>query len=202
MTTTTTIETKLEEAVDVPDTQDHDDNGDGPAFLISYMGDGPNTIEVVELAGTDDESLTIDELVERFDKADQRGSTWFKVGRRRIRISTIKSVGPENEVDYPEIAIFSSIEERTEKLFKGVGQVLEAINQSAQGMAYLAQQQAGLQSAQASLFSSIEAEETLDEGEEGTVPAGPSQPPAKASRPTKIPGAMRPLRVPGMPPPQ
>ena len=166
---TTTME--LEEAVDTPDLDDENGGGDrDDAFLIVYK-DG--ALEVVELQGSDDEGISADDLVERFDNAVKAGKPFLKLGRRRILLSDVRSFGPEDEVDYPEVSVFGNMEERAERLHHDVAALIAKFRQIAQSVAWLVEQQGSLQQAQAQLFDAIRTEEIL-EGEGET--AGPLVP--------------------------
>ena len=183
---------ELEEAVDTPDVDQESDEGDGPAILISY-NDG--ALEVVELAGTDDEDVDADDLIERFDAAVKKGQPFMKVGRRRIRMDLVRSFGPEDECDYPEVSVFGNMEERAEKLTKVAEHVVAMVGQSAQGVSYLVEQQAALQQAQAQLFE----EEVEGEGDDESTSQATA--PRVQKKVKKGAPSMRPLKVPGVPTP-
>lgn len=183
----------LEDAVDTPDLDEDNDEGEGPAFLISY-NDG--ALETVYLSDTDDEKVSSDDLVERFSNALKKGNPFFRLGRRQLRIDLIRSFGPEDEVDYPEVSIFSSIEDRVERLLKGAEHTVNMVSQQAQAMSFLTDQQGSLQQAQAELFNSFDVEASLDEDEEVSVPGVPLPRP---KRPAKTGGAgLRTLKMPGV----
>ncbi len=178
--TNATMDPELEEAVDTPDAEGENEGGDGNAFLITKLSGG---YEIVEVTGTDDEDVTADELIERFDNAEKKGAAFFKIGRRRIRMGNIDSIGPEDEVDYPEVQVFGLIEDRVEKLLKGVDHAIQAVSSSAQAHQFLTEQQAGLQQAQAQLFQAIQSEESLGE-DDGDAPQ---------SRPLTGGGGLKPM---------
>ena len=173
----------LENEVDTPDLDENEGEGEG-SFLITY-NDG--ALEIVETQGTDDESVSADDLVERFDAAVKRGAAFLKLGRRRIRLDLVRSFGPDDEVDYPEVSVFAGIEDRTERMLRAAEDVQNNLYQSAQAVGFLTQQQAALQQAQAQLFE----EESEGAEEAASAPAAP-----RASAGT---AALRPLKVPGVP---
>ena len=185
----------LEDQVDTPDLDQDNDEGDGPAFLISY-NDG--ALETVYLNDTDDEKVSSDDLVERFNNALKKGNPFFKIGRRQLRIDMIRSFGPEDEVDYPEVSIFATIEDRIERLLKGAEHTVNMVSQQAQAMSFLTEQQGSLQAAQAELFNSFDEEAGLDDAE--PAPASPLGV-ARVKRPAKTGGAgLRTLKMPGVAP--
>lgn len=187
MTNATMNPPELEEELDVPEDPGAADGGDddgGPAFLVTFRTGG---YEVIELVGTDDEEVPAADLVDRFNQCERNGSVRCMIGRRWVRCDDVRTLGPADEVDFPEVSVFNLLEERTEKLLRSVEQAVGAVAHVAQNVAYLVQQQGALQQAQAELFQSVGNEEYLEGGNQQEAESAKSAGGA-GLRPLKVPG--------------
>lgn len=202
--TSAVMEPELEEAVDAPDIENENDDDDRPGWLISYV-DGKQPI-VVRLEGTPDEDLSEEGVFERFDQAEKKGATFFKLGRYRGRIALIRDLAWSEDVEMPELVAFDSLQDRLENLAdaqeeiqQGVVRAVQAAAQAAQNTVMLQQAQAGLQQAQAQLFESFDVEDEMSDDDD-QAPKGKSGP--AAMRPLKLGQGSGKKLPPGVVPPK
>lgn len=169
------VETEYEEEVEAGEIGD---DGDRPGVLVTYMAGAP---EVIYLDGTDDEELPIEDLCKRVEGAARNG-LFARVGNRRIVAAAVRSIGPAEDVDLPDVAIFSELESRASQILANMENVTSTFATLAGNLQALMAFQGQLQSAQAQLFEAVAAEGELLEDEEERVEQVPQKKGLKSLR--------------------